>query len=108
MNMPDTPETLRQIHRLRRLAHELQQEINRFPIQLKARKTFAAKQQAGVQEAKDALKKTKVSILDKEATLKSAHQQIAKYTKQLDEAADKKQYDALQHEIGGAKAKCQA
>ncbi|MFL5341407.1 MAG: zinc ribbon domain-containing protein, partial [Gemmataceae bacterium] len=45
------------------------------------------------------LKHLKVSVHEKETSLKFAHQQIAKYEKQRSEAGAKKEYDALQHEI---------
>ena len=103
--MAGIPDTLREIHRLRRHARDLQAEIDRGPYQLKARRTVAAKAEEAYHAAQDALKKLKVATHEKEGSLKSAHQQIAKYERQLDEAADKKQYDALRHEIATARQK---
>jgi uncharacterized protein len=99
--------TLREIHRLRRHARDLQQEIDRGPYQLKAHRAKAAKVEEAFREAQDALKKLKVATHDNEVTLKSTHGQIAKYERQLDEAADKKQYDALKHEVATARQKAQ-
>jgi uncharacterized protein len=99
---------LRDIHRLRKHASELQEQIDRAPVQLKAQKNKAAKTEATFTEAQEALKKAKVSILEREATLKSTHQQIAKYERQKDEATDPKAYEALQHEIAAAKKQAQA
>jgi len=99
---------LRDIHRLRKHASELQEQIDRSPVQLKAQKNRAAKAEAALAEAQDALKKAKVAILEREATLKSAHQQIAKYERQKNEATDPKAYEALQHEIAAAKKQAQA
>jgi predicted nucleic acid-binding Zn-ribbon protein len=106
--MPGIGETFREIHRLRRFARDLQQEIDRGPIQLKARRNVAAKIAETYQTAQDELKKLKVSVHEKEGALKATHTQIAKYEKQLDEAADKKQYDALKHEIATVRAKTAA
>src|SRR5262245_38001582 len=99
---------LREIHRLRKHASELQEQIDRAPVQLKAQKNKAAKTETTFAGAQEALKKAKVSILEREATLKSTHQQIAKYERQKDEATDPKAYEALQHEIAAAKKQAQA
>src|SRR5947209_18934198 len=106
--MPGIGETFGEIHRLRRFARDLQQEIDRGPIQLKARRNFAAKIAEAHRTAQDELKKLKVSVHEKEGSLKAAHTQIAKYEKQLDDVTDKKQYDALKHEIASAQAKARA
>jgi predicted nucleic acid-binding Zn-ribbon protein len=97
----------REIHRLRRFAHELQEQIDRLPRQQKAQQTKVARQEEILREAQDVLKHLKVEIHGKEGTLKSMHGQIAKHQKQLNEAGSKKEYDALQHEINDAKAACQ-
>jgi predicted nucleic acid-binding Zn-ribbon protein len=99
---------LRDIHRLRKHAHELQEQIDRAPVQLKAQKNKAAKAEAALADAQEALKKTRVAILDREATLKSTHQQIGKYERQKDEATDSKAYAALQHEIATEQQKAQS
>lgn len=97
----------REIHRLRRFAHELQEQIDRFPRQQKAQQTKVSRQEEILHQAQDAIKHLKVDIHSKEGTLKSTHGQIAKYQKQLNEAESKKEYDALQHEITEAKSACQ-
>src|SRR5262249_51893756 len=51
----------------------------------------------------DALKKMKMAVHEKEVSLKSSHQLVKKYEGQLREITSKKEYDALQHEIDGAK-----
>jgi predicted nucleic acid-binding Zn-ribbon protein len=101
--MPGIGNTFREIHRLRQFARDLQQEIDRGPIQLKARRNVAAKAAEAYQAAQDELKKLKVKVHEKETSLKATHTQIGKYEKQLDEVTDKKQYDALKHEIAAAR-----
>jgi predicted nucleic acid-binding Zn-ribbon protein len=101
-------DTLREIHRLRRHARDLQQEIDRGPYQLKAHRAKAAKVEEAFRAAQDALKKLKVTTHENEVTLKATHGQIAKYERQLDEVTDKKQYDALKHEIAAAREKARA
>jgi predicted nucleic acid-binding Zn-ribbon protein len=97
---------LREVHRLRRFAHELQEGIDRFPRQLKAQQAKLARQEEAQREGVEALKRLKVTVHQNEGLLKSTHGQIAKYERQLNEAASKKEYDALQGEIAAARAKC--
>jgi uncharacterized protein len=101
-------DTFREIHRLRKHARTLQQEIDRGPIQLKARRGVVSKAADAAKAAHDDLKKLKVATHEKEVSLKSTHTQIAKYEKQLDDVTDKKQYDALKLEIASARQKAQA
>jgi len=106
--MAGITDVLREIHRLRRHARDLQEEIDRGPVRLKARRAVAAKGEEAYQAAQDALKKLKVATHENEVTLKATHTQISKYERQLDDVADKKQYDALQHEIAAARQKAVA
>jgi predicted nucleic acid-binding Zn-ribbon protein len=94
---------LRELHRLRRHVKGLQEEIDRAPKLLKARATALARQEEEVKLAHEDVNKLKVAIRQNEGTLRQSHQQIAKYEKQLNEAASKKEYDALQHEIAAAR-----
>lgn len=94
----------REIHRLRRFTHDLQEQIDRLPRQQKAQQAKVARQEEILREAEDAIKHLKVDAHGKEVTLKTTHGQIAKYQKQLNEAGSKKEYDALQHEINEARA----
>jgi predicted nucleic acid-binding Zn-ribbon protein len=105
--MPGIGDTFREIHRLRRFSRDLQQEIDRGPIQLKARRNVVTKAEEAYKTAQDDLKKLKVHTHEKEVSLKSTHTQIAKYEKQKEEAADKKQFDAFNHEIETARQKAQ-
>lgn len=102
--MPGVADILREIHRLRRHAREMQAEIDRNPILLKAHRTRAAKVEDSFREGQETLKKLKVSAHDKEVSLKSAAAQLAKYEKQLDTAIDTKQMEAFKHQIDHTKA----
>jgi predicted nucleic acid-binding Zn-ribbon protein len=97
---------LRELHRLRRHAKNLQDEIERQPRQLKAQQVKLARSEELQRQAQENLKKLKVSISEKEKTLKAKHQEIAKHEKQRDEASGKKEYDALQHELEAARQTC--
>jgi predicted nucleic acid-binding Zn-ribbon protein len=90
---------MREIHRLRRFARDLQEQLDRFPRQLKIQQAKLERQENQLKESQEALKKLKVAILEKEASLKTAHSQIKKHEKQLNEAADKKEFDALKAQI---------
>jgi uncharacterized protein len=96
---------LREIHRLRRHAADLQARIDQGPRQTKAQHAKVARQEETLQQAHEALKKLKVTMHEKEVSLKATQQQIAKYEKQLNEAASKKEYDALKTEIAAARQK---
>jgi predicted nucleic acid-binding Zn-ribbon protein len=95
---------LREIHRLRRHAKDLQTETERIPGRLKAQQNKVHKQEENLREAQESLKKLKVAVHEKEGTLRATHQAIAKHQKQLNEAvSNKKEYDALQSEIAAEK-----
>jgi predicted nucleic acid-binding Zn-ribbon protein len=96
---------LRELHRLRRFAKDLQTKIEQAPRTLKAQQARVTRQEENLKGEQDAVKQLKVTMHDKEVTLKTTLGQITKYEKQQNEAAGKKEYDALQHEIDAAKKK---
>ena len=103
--MASTAELMREIHRLRRFARDLQEQIDRAPLQHKAQKARVTRQENAAHDNQEAIKKLKVAAHEKEVTLKTTHGQIAKHQKQLNEAGSKKEYDALQAEIAAAREK---
>ena len=98
---------MREIHRLRRFSRDLQDQLDRFPKQVKAQQGKVARQEELFKEGQEAIKKLKVAINEKEVSLKAMHTQIKKHEKQLQEAADKKEYDALKHQIATSQGICQ-
>lgn len=98
---------LREIHRLRRHARDLQAEIDRGPRLLKAQQAKVTRQEEAAREAHDTLKRLKMACHEKEGLLKVTLQQIDKHERQLNEAGSKKEYDALKAEIAADKKKCQ-
>jgi predicted nucleic acid-binding Zn-ribbon protein len=96
---------LREIHRLRRFARDLQTKIEQGPRALKAQQARVGRQEEALRQAQDGLKRLKVTMHDKEVTLKTTLQQITKYEKQQNEAVSKKEYDTFQHEIDAARKK---
>src|ERR1051326_7621476 len=94
---------LRELHRLRRHAKQLQAEIGRGPRLLQAQQAKVSRQEEVAREAQETLKRLKVTSHEKEVQLKAKQQQIVKHEKQLNEASGKKEYDALRAEIAGDK-----
>jgi predicted nucleic acid-binding Zn-ribbon protein len=103
--MPGPAAILREIHRLRRHAKELQDKIAQLPRLLKAQQNKATREEEALRQAQEHLKHLKVTTHDKEVTLKTARQQIQKYEKQLEEAGSKKEYDSLKAEINSGREK---
>src|SRR5437773_1316484 len=85
----------REIHRLRRHIRELQDQVDRAPRVLKTQQAKVARQEEIQREGQDHLKKLKVSIHEKEVSLKATHGLVAKHLKQMETAESKKEYDAL-------------
>lgn len=89
----------RDIHQHSKNAFELQEQIDRIPRQLKAQKAKVERMEKEFKDAQEYIKKLKVSIHEKEVTLKELNAHGVKYKRQLNEAADQKAIDALSHEI---------
>jgi predicted nucleic acid-binding Zn-ribbon protein len=96
----------REIHRLRRFAQDLQEQIERIPRQVKVQQARVAKQEQTLREGQEAVKHLKVTASDKEKALKSTHEKIARFERQINDVSSKKEYDALQLEIAHAKEEC--
>jgi predicted nucleic acid-binding Zn-ribbon protein len=104
--MPGPAATLRELHRLHRHAEDLRTQINRGPQTIKAHQEKTAKQEELLQQAQESIKKLKITLHEKEVSLKSQHQVIAKHEKQLNEASSRKEYDTLRAEIESDKKVC--
>lgn len=94
---------LREIHRLRTLAHDLGERIEQAPRQLKLQEIALQKAEEGLKNAQDDIKKLKVLTLEKEASIKSVLAVIKKHEKQLNEATAPKEFEALKNEIKSEK-----
>jgi predicted nucleic acid-binding Zn-ribbon protein len=97
---------LRELHRLHRQARDLREHIDRLPSQMKIQKAKVTRHEQALVDCQNALKQLKVTIHDKELTLKETHQQIDKYEGQLNTATAMKEYRALQTEIANARKLC--
>jgi predicted nucleic acid-binding Zn-ribbon protein len=94
---------LRELHRLRRHARDLQAEIDRGPKVLQTQHARVTRQEDTLKEGHDTVKRLKVTTLEKELELKTKMQQIDKHSLQLNQAGSRKEYEALQHEIAADK-----
>jgi predicted nucleic acid-binding Zn-ribbon protein len=93
------PQTLKEVHRLRKHLRELQGEIDKGPRVLKAHQTKVAKYEDALKSLQDQIKNAKVQLNDREVSIKSTNQLLAKYEKQLNELTVPKQIEATEHEI---------
>src|SRR5579863_9050584 len=105
--MPGPAVVFREIHRLRRFAHELKEQIDRFPKQVMAQQAKVKRQEDAQRDGGEGIKKLKVVVHEKEVSLKSLNKQIEKWQDQLREVSAKKEYDALLIEINQTRQKCQ-
>lgn len=99
-------DTFRELHRLHRLVRDLQSEMEKGPRLLRQQQMRLQRAEDAVKENQDTIKQLKVSTHEKEVSLKAAHQQIAKYEKQRETAASKKELDAFEHEIAHNRQEC--
>jgi hypothetical protein len=104
--MAGPAEILRELHRLRCHARQLHEEIDRLPRLLKGQQANVTRREEVLKQTQDKITKLKVAAREKEKTLKASHEQIGKWEKQLNEAAGKKEYDALQIEIAHGRENC--
>ncbi len=93
---------MREIHRWRRHAKDLQTKLDQAPRLLKAQQDKLARQEDNLSQLKETIKRLRLKTNELEVSLKATQQQEKKYEKQMDEAAGKKEYDALRHEIDQA------
>jgi predicted nucleic acid-binding Zn-ribbon protein len=105
--MAGLTDLFREIHRLRRFGRDLNEQLERVPRQLKTQQARIARQEELFRQGQEDIKHLKVTTHEKEVSLRSTHQQIAKHEKQLNEAGSKKEYDALKAEVAADREKCQ-
>lgn len=99
-------EIMRELHRVRKHARDLRQQIERAPRTLEVQRAKVAREEKALKEAKDALQNLKKGNMDKELTFKSTHAEMLKKKAYLNAAADAKAYKALDTEIKNATALC--
>jgi predicted nucleic acid-binding Zn-ribbon protein len=97
--MPGPAAILKQLHHLRKHAADLDEKIEQAPRQHAVQQKKLANQEDAFKGYQEHLKRVALDIREKEGSVKATQTQIKKYEKQLDEAANKKEYDTLKAEI---------
>ncbi|MBL8792284.1 MAG: hypothetical protein JNM56_00110 [Planctomycetia bacterium] len=97
--MPTAVAILRDLHRLRTHAKNLQDDIARLPKQLQVQQNKVKAKETALKDTQDKITKLKLLVKEKEGKLKDTHQNITKYQKQLETVATAKEMDALKVEI---------
>jgi predicted nucleic acid-binding Zn-ribbon protein len=97
---------LREIHRLRRYADELQEQLDRLPRQRKAHQARLAKAEQGLKDEQEAIKRLKLTATEKEKTIRQKSELIARYEAQQNTVSSKKEFDALRLEIAHNQELC--
>jgi predicted nucleic acid-binding Zn-ribbon protein len=98
----------RELHRLRRHARDLQEQIARAPQVLKVHQARITRQEEALRQALESLKGLKVKNLDRESRLKETYHQLNKHETQIKTASGTKEYDALKKEITTEREACRA
>src|SRR3954469_25434813 len=96
----------REIHRVRRFADDLQEQLDRVPRQRKAYQAKLQRQEQALREEQEAIRKLKVTAADKEKQLKGKGEHIARYEQQKNASTSKREFDALVLEIAHNKEAC--
>ena len=94
---------LKESHRLRRHIHELESRIASSPKQLAAQNAKLQQAEDLLKAAQEEIKHLKVKIHDREVSIKTSFQQIAKFEKQRENVEGVKENTALDNEIKNAK-----
>ena len=102
--MPGPAAILKELHRLRRFIKDLETKIEQAPRQLGIQQKKLANQEETFKAAQEHLKTLAMQIREKDGSIKATQTQNKKYEKQLEEAANKKEYDTLKVEIASEKA----
>lgn len=96
-------DTLRECHRLRKHLKALQEEIDRGPRVLKAQQARLAQGQQAHKDHHEAITRLKLKQREDEGTLKQTETRLTKLEKQLNDAANQKEYAAKESEIRQAR-----
>jgi predicted nucleic acid-binding Zn-ribbon protein len=104
--MPGPASLFREIHRLRRYAHDVQEHLDRIPRQRKVHQARIQKREDDLRTTRELIKKLELTARDREKDLKSRQTQLRRYEEQTNAVSSKKEYDALQLEIAHARTEC--
>lgn len=103
--MSSVTDLFREIHRLRRHARELQNEIDLGPRVLKEKQQELANEDSIHKECYDAVKRLKLKLKEDEGTLKQIEQHLDKLGTRAMQVTTMKEMDATKHEMEIAQGK---
>jgi len=95
--------SLKEMHILQLRIRDIRARIEQAPKQLRRFQTRVENRQKELNDWLEAIKHLKVTIREKEVSIKTNEEKIAKYAKQRNEATTKKEYDAFGVEITSQK-----
>jgi predicted nucleic acid-binding Zn-ribbon protein len=104
--MAGPAQTFREIHRLRRYARDLQEQLDRLPRQRKAHQAKLARQEQALKDEQEAIKRLKLAATEKEKTIRQKGELIARYEAQMNTVSTKREMDALRLEIAHNQGAC--
>jgi predicted nucleic acid-binding Zn-ribbon protein len=104
--MAGPAQTFREIHRLRRYARDLQEQLDRLPRQRKAHQAKLARQEQALKDEQEAIKRLKLAATEKEKTIRQKGELIARYEAQMNTVSTKREMDALRLEIAHTQGAC--
>src|SRR5262249_52420780 len=95
--------SLKEMHVLQLRIRDIRARIEQAPKQLRRFQTRVENRQKELNDWHETIKHLKVTIREKEVSIKTNEEKIAKYAKQRNEATTKKEYDAFGVEITSQK-----
>jgi predicted nucleic acid-binding Zn-ribbon protein len=90
---------LREIHRLHQQKSDLQSRLDRGPRQVKASEANLARLEAALEEAKEALKRTRMNVDSKNLSLKERESRILDVRARLNSASSNKEYQTFMEQM---------
>jgi len=97
--MTVTGEALRELHRIHRQLTDLRSRIDRGPRQIKAGEASVRKLELEVEQAKESLKRARVTADDKQLQLKSREDRVEELRTKLNGANSNKEFQAFKDQI---------
>lgn len=103
-NAMNTTELLQELHRLHLKIRDLRNEAEQGPRRLQKFRAKVEHHQKALHDAQELIKHLKVTMNEKEVSIKANLDAIARHQQQMNTASDRRTYDALRREIDNEKA----
>ena len=92
-------DTLKDLHTVQSELATSRSELQRCPLQLKARETDLTRRRTALDTDRERIKRCRMDIHEKEVSLKTGEDRVATLNAKLNQAKSNKEYDSLQEEI---------